>query len=512
VSDITVKIKADNQASRVLNQVDAQVKKAAGGWRSKFASFTDSIRGMFGGGPIQNALAGLLNKIGPIGSAIGLLTTAMAVGISKAGQFADSIKDSANATGLSFQAFQRLAYVAGENGIKMERLTAILNKFQNSQNEIASNKQIQQAYKKLGLSIDEVAASRPDELLQKVAKGFRETGDIGALYDIFGKGAGEVKMMLADLAAAGDMKGIIKGNIVSDEALTALNRLTDGFNNLKRSAGSALTEIAGQSVMWAQGIKGFWDNVFSGQGMAKSADLMGNAQADATQKVMETKAAEEEAAAAARQRAVDEAKAEDAKKQIKEDNAKLDKMSQLEAQGVGDDQARIAKEQKNFEGQLQALGRKRQDIFDPRGDMGPEELQKEQAGRILNTRSDMRARRADRDAERTRKRMERLAEQAQFVEARGGKASRRGRMAMEFMQRQFDIAGRQRDIEKRKEQAEQAQIRSEEIMRQIRERNNSMLEELEGIKLDSAASKALQAKIDENTKFLRDSVSIRGGS
>jgi hypothetical protein len=512
MSEVKISIRAQNQASGVLKQVDSDIKKTTNGWRGKFTQFTEGVRGMFGGGPVQNAIGGFLAKLGPIGAGVAAVTAAIAAGIGKAAQFADTLKDGANVAGLSFKAFQNLGYIAGENGIKTERLTAIMNKFQASQNEIASNKNMQKAYKALGVSVEEVAALSPEKLLERVAQGFKKTGDIGALYDIFGKGAGEVKMLLSDIAqTGGGLNGIVKGNIVSDDALTALNRLSDGFNNLKRSAGSALTEIAGRTVLWAQGITGFWKSVASGTGMELASDMIGKSQDAATKKVLDNKKAEEEAAAAARKRAVEEAKAEEAKKAIKEDNAKLDKIDQGLLAKNADDQKRIQNEQKTFEGQMQALGRKRQDLFDPRGDMTAEDLQKEQAGRILNTRSDMQARRSERNADRTRKRMERLAEQAQFVEARGGTVSRRGRMAREFMERQQRIADAQKNIDQRKKQAEEAQIKATEIQEAMKHRQDWMIWTLEDQLTKAEQQRMIEKRIADNTDFLKNAVTIEGG-
>jgi hypothetical protein len=245
--------------------------------------------------------------------------------------------------------------------------------------------------------------------------------------------------------------------------------------------------------------------------MALASDEMTRGTAEATAQVLENKQAEEEAAKAARQRQVDEAKAAKAKKDLQADAAILDKADQKRLEQVATDQKQTEDERKRFEADLEGLGRKKQGIFDPRGDMTGRELQAEQAGRVLNTKSDMNIRRAERDATRKQRRLDLIADQASDTLRRGGRVSRRGRMALDMRQREFDIKQAQDNIDQRKKQAEDAQIKTAEIQREMKSRQEDIFNTINAQITTMDEQIKIQARIEKNTAFLQTAVSLDGG-
>jgi len=124
---------------------------------------------------------------------------------------ADSIDNMSRALGVGVEEYQALVKVAERAGAS-GALESGLVRLRKSMDDISDDKKIQAAFKTFGMSMDQVLASSPDKILQRIAIAMKESGN-----------SAEVG------AAAGDLLG--RQYVRLNDVMNTL--ATDGLDNIK---------------------------------------------------------------------------------------------------------------------------------------------------------------------------------------------------------------------------------------------------------------------------------------
>jgi lambda family phage tail tape measure protein len=143
-------------------------------------------------GIAQERLQGFNQSI--IGSRLGVaaIGTAFATAAVHAVRFADSINDISQASELSVQNVLRLNEALITNGGKADTAGQLVNKFTRSVYEANhQNKEMQESFKRLGISMEDLRTKPMDQLLFKAIDGFKKLGDVadktGVAFNVIGR-------------------------------------------------------------------------------------------------------------------------------------------------------------------------------------------------------------------------------------------------------------------------------------------------------------------------------------
>jgi hypothetical protein len=138
---------------------------------------------------------------------------------------------------LSTDAYQALRIVFEEAGSDASRLTSVLARLETSQaRALAGEKTQADAWRRIGLSIDEVKGKRPEELLSDLARKFNENADSAELargiYEVFGtRSVPALNEVLKNLGEDGLQVTIDKfkemNQIIDEDSLAAMAQLED---------------------------------------------------------------------------------------------------------------------------------------------------------------------------------------------------------------------------------------------------------------------------------------------
>jgi len=174
----------------------------------------------------------------------GMGFTALISGIRSLINSIDEIGDKAANVQFDPQKFQIVGAAAEEAGLGAEKMDAMLQRLVKTQSTVEDNEGAQQAFKRLGLSVEDVIKAKPDDLLKMIADGLQKTGEKGAIFDIFGKSAAGLIPVLNQLASQ-DYAGMGKGidGIVSNETLDKfdlLDKKTQGIGRTLKSWGASI--------------------------------------------------------------------------------------------------------------------------------------------------------------------------------------------------------------------------------------------------------------------------------
>jgi hypothetical protein len=186
-------------------------------------------------GKVKNAVSGMGSAFSGITGQIGAaLSVGAVVAFAKSViSYAGQIKDASAATGLATDKFQALAMAAKQNGVGMDQLSMAVGRLRNLQGSIANEKGVQDTFRKIGLSTNEVRQARPDELLLKIAQGVKRTGDASAAFDIFGRSASRLMTTLEELAGGWDgLLAKTQKGIISDRDIEAIDKMGDVLDTL----------------------------------------------------------------------------------------------------------------------------------------------------------------------------------------------------------------------------------------------------------------------------------------
>lgn len=162
------------------------------------------------------------------GAAIGGAVFGMA---KSTADYAGSVNDMSEATGVGIEAWQKMTYAAKMSGIEQEKLATSLVKFDKTIADAASgSKTAAQTFKDLGIKIKDASGKMraPDEILTDVAEVFSKVEGGAAktalACELFGKSGAELMPMLNEGKTG--LTGLYKaaqrtGNVLSAEAITA---------------------------------------------------------------------------------------------------------------------------------------------------------------------------------------------------------------------------------------------------------------------------------------------------
>ena len=202
--------------------------------------------------------------------AIAALTGALVYQASATAGFAEEVTEQAAALGITTDAYQELAYAASRYGIDSEKITTILSKLAVDQKAVAEgNKDAAATYAALGLSVEQVAAAKPEQLLALMADGFAtledDTTRLATASALFGDRIASKLIPLlsggSDGLAAMAAEAHALGLIMSEEAIGQANAFNDQLEvmgavveSLRNEIGLAmipvLTRLAGDLLAW----------------------------------------------------------------------------------------------------------------------------------------------------------------------------------------------------------------------------------------------------------------------
>lgn len=206
-------------------------------------------------------------------SAIGVAGVAVAgvvAGFTKQGlDMADSLRDASQRLGIGVTDLQAYQLAAEKAGIDMGQLTGSITKLNKAAGEVktggASDKLIE-AFERIGISVEEVQKSKPDELFEKVVEGLGGIEDpatkASTAMQIFGKSGTTMLTLVADGAKALpeakkliDDLGLSLSKVDADnidaanDALADLKLVTDGAKiKLAAELAPAIKEIAEELI------------------------------------------------------------------------------------------------------------------------------------------------------------------------------------------------------------------------------------------------------------------------
>lgn len=187
-----------------------------------------------------------------MGAGVGIGSALVGVGQASA-DYAGSVNDMSEATGVSIQAWQEMAFAAKMSGIEQEKLATSLVKFDKQiASAAAGSKTAGQAFSDLGISLKDSEGNirKPNEIFKDVAEIFSKVENGAAktalACDLFGKSGAELMPMLNE-----GKEGLSKlydaakktSNVLSDEAIRACDtygKKVDAIKLQTKGAGLAL--------------------------------------------------------------------------------------------------------------------------------------------------------------------------------------------------------------------------------------------------------------------------------
>jgi hypothetical protein len=151
-------------------------------------------------------------------------------------QTADSMKQIGDATNLQMGSMVALKTVAAENNMGFDQMSKVLGKLRNAQGEVVSlSKPMLDALQKLGITAEEFVGIPVDEVLEKIAKKFSESGGsadaFNAVTAIFGEKIGP-KMM--DMLRALADEGMVNLKKRTEDATKGFEDLSKAQSNLEK--------------------------------------------------------------------------------------------------------------------------------------------------------------------------------------------------------------------------------------------------------------------------------------
>lgn len=150
-------------------------------------------------------------------------------------QFAGSMNDLADRTGIGVQALQELRYAAALNGTSIESLVGVISKLQ--QNLVGGDTTVVGALGMLRLELDDLRQLRPEDQFSAIAAKLRDIQDPAArarlAVDLMGRGAIEIMpLVVANIDAVREEARRL-GVVLDTETIQALDAAGDSLDRLK---------------------------------------------------------------------------------------------------------------------------------------------------------------------------------------------------------------------------------------------------------------------------------------
>lgn len=252
-SQAKIVVTAEDRASKVMAQVREQLDRTSG---------------------VAERLAASAGLIGP---AFGALSAAgimaFALGVS---QSVDALNDVADATGASVEGLSALERVARQNGGTLDDVAAVLTKLNMALNEAGDPKSdAAQMFAALGLSVKDLKAADPTDMLQSVARalaGFADNGNKGRFYlELTGRAAKDAAPLLKDLAEAGQLNATVTAEQAAhaeafNKELAALRANADDaaralLDRLLPAVNQAFADARSGGLVKMLGLEGFFGQI-----------------------------------------------------------------------------------------------------------------------------------------------------------------------------------------------------------------------------------------------------------
>jgi hypothetical protein len=152
----------------------------------------------------------------------------------------DALAKQARSLGLTTQAFQKMALVAGEAGVEAGKLSALLGIMQRNVSELQQGTKLQtDAFAKLGLTIADLQGLSPDEQFAKIAASLDLVNDAttktALAMEVFGRGGREAINMISGYGAAAENAALFQerfGIAVRQTASNDVERANDAVGRL----------------------------------------------------------------------------------------------------------------------------------------------------------------------------------------------------------------------------------------------------------------------------------------
>ena len=205
------------------------------------------------GGKIAGDFKGeLVGRLAGVASVAGV-----ALGAERAVELGGKISDLSNRLGMSTDAIQEWDYALRMNGSTMEAAASFFEKLAVSRALVMKGGDVAkgptEAFKKLGVSVEELKSKRIEDIAAKIAKVF-EGGDpqrfIDSLREVGGKGAGE--MVATFSQGFGQMREDAHkfGQVMRSEVVDSLDEAGDTMDRLGRATLVNVFAPIAEGAMW----------------------------------------------------------------------------------------------------------------------------------------------------------------------------------------------------------------------------------------------------------------------
>jgi hypothetical protein len=295
----------------------AKLKTSVASTKSAFQSSMDSMKSQFASAFTATAIVGAVRSV-----------------LAYVGQ----IKDASESTGIGVERFQALSAAAKQNGVDMGTLAMSVSRLRDVQASVAGNDALENTFKRIGISVDEVQNSNPEQLLQRIAQGIRSTGDSAVAFDIFGRGAAKMLSTLNELADGWDsLTAKFHQGIISETDIENIDRMGDSLDN----AGITAKAFGASIIGGISAVADILGRMSTGEGLGEAGTHWADDKTADKRKREELKKQQEEAQIAAR-------KAEQDRK-----HDELLKKAGVEGAAIGDQFAKSTLSDKEYETRLQ---------------------------------------------------------------------------------------------------------------------------------------------------------------
>lgn len=256
-------------------------EQSAGNFASKFAS-----------GMGTAAKAGAL-AIGALGTGVAVASKAFINGAGDVAEYGDKIDKASQKIGISAQAYQEWDFIAQHSGTSMDTLKTSFKTLANQAQSGAEE------FKKIGLSLDDVAKMSTEDLFSAVVSGLQNmeegTERTAVASKLLGRGALELGALLN--TSAEDTEAMRKqvhdlGGVMSDEGVKAAARYQDSLQNMQTSMAGLKNNLMGTFLPSIADVMDGLAAMFSGdssgmQAVNRGIDNMVQLIADGAPKVLE---------------------------------------------------------------------------------------------------------------------------------------------------------------------------------------------------------------------------------
>lgn len=161
---------------------------------------TQFDRGLTGMGSAVRQFSGLVAGMFSVGTAVSFARSMLST--------ADSLGNASDALGVGVENLQALRAAAEEAGVGVQGMDAALGHVTKAQAEaLAGSDKTRDAFKALGISMQDIQGQSPDRVLEMIGRGLVETGNsadaTAAVFELLGRGSAKTLGMLRQLGIDG---------------------------------------------------------------------------------------------------------------------------------------------------------------------------------------------------------------------------------------------------------------------------------------------------------------------